>query len=144
MSRLISRAVPVLAAMTLSACSDDKPPSTAPPPDVASNFAQPFDAGGSNPDWALKIRGQQITLTRAGGPDLAGTAPGAMIRAHSATWTTALPDHQTMKVSLYASNCVDPGSGASYGFSAEVTLPDAAPLSGCAGPPPAAAGAPKR
>ncbi|HLZ76615.1 hypothetical protein [Phenylobacterium sp.] len=141
MPRPISLAAPLLAALALSACGNDKPPSTAPPPDTASNFAQPFDARGFDPEWGLKIRGGQITLTRAGQPDLAGTAPGAAITDHSATWTVALADRQTMKVSLYASSCTDASSGATYGYSAEVTLPDATPLSGCAGPPAASAAA---
>ena len=90
MPRLVSFAVPMLAALALSACGRDKPPSTALPPDTASNFAQPFDARGFDPEWGLKIRGQQVTLTRANQPDLAGTAPGAAIKDHSATWTVAL------------------------------------------------------
>jgi uncharacterized membrane protein len=40
-----------------------------------------------------------------------------------------------MKVSLYASSCSNGAGGPTYSFSAEVDLPDAAPLSGCAGPP---------
>ncbi len=139
MPRLIPLALPMVAALALSACGKDKPPSTAAAPDTASNFAQPFDARGFDPEWGLKIRGQQITLTRAGQPDLAGTAPGAAIKDHAATWTVALPDHQAMKVSLYASSCTDASSGAVNAYAAEVTLPDATPLSGCAGPPAAAA-----
>ena len=132
---------PILALGALGACGKDKPESHPTPPDTPSNFAQPLDARGSDPDWGLKIRGQQITLSRAGRPDLAGAAPGASIQDHSATWTAVLPDHRTMKVSLYASNCTDAASGATYAYSAEVTLPDASPLSGCAGP--AAGGGPK-
>jgi uncharacterized membrane protein len=139
MSRLISLAVPMFAALALSACGKDKPASTALPPDTASNFAQPFDARGFDPEWGLKIRGQQITLTRAGQPEVTGVAPGATIKDHSATWAAALPDHRTLKVSLYASGCTDAAGDATYAYTAEVTLPDATPLSGCAGPPAAAA-----
>ena len=135
MPRLISLTLPMLAALALSACGKDKPPSTAQPPDTASNFAQPFDARGGDPEWGLKIRGQQITLSRAGQPDLVGTTPGATIQDHSAAWTVTLPDHRTMKVSLYASTCTDAGSGTTYAYAADVTLPDASPLDGCAGPP---------
>lgn len=147
MRRLISLTVPMLAAPilaigTLGACGDDKPESHPTPPDTPSNFAQAFDARGSDPDWGLKIRGQQITFSRPGQPDMAGVAPGALIQDHTATWTAALPDHRTMKVSLYASSCTDAASGATYAYSAEVTLPDATPLSGCAGSAKAAAAAP--
>jgi uncharacterized membrane protein len=146
MPRLISLAAPMfaaplLAAVALSACGKDKPDSHPTPPDMASNFAQPFDARGYDPEWGLKIRGQQITLSRANQPDLTGTAPGAAIRDHSALWVAALPNHQTLKVSLYASSCTDAQSGTTHAYAAEVTLPDASPLSGCAGP---AAGTAKR
>jgi uncharacterized membrane protein len=138
MPRLTSLALPAFAALALGACSPDNPERHPTPPDTVSNFAQPFDARGSDPQWGLKIRGQQITLTRPGQPDLAGTAPGAAIKDHSATWTAVLPNRQTLKVSLYASSCTDAASGAAYAYSAEVTLPDASPLNGCAGPPAAA------
>jgi uncharacterized membrane protein len=140
MPRPISFAVPILAALALSACGGgEKNPDARPPqPDTASNFAQPFDARGVDPEWGLKIRGQQITFTRAGQPDVAATAPGAVIKDHAATWAAALPSGQTMKVTLYASACTDAQTGETYAYAAEVTLPDASPLSGCAGPPAAA------
>ena len=142
-------AFPVLAALalgglTLSACSKEVPDSHPAAPDTASNFAQPFDARGSAPDWGLTIRNNQISFTRPGQPTLAGAAPGATVVDHSASWVVALADHRTMKVSLYASNCSDPVSGATYAYAAEVTLPDATPLSGCAGPPAVAAATAKR
>jgi uncharacterized membrane protein len=141
MRRSIALAVPMLGALTLAACGGKQanPDSHPTAPDTASNFAQPFDAHGADPDWGLKIRGQQIVLTRPNRPDLAGAAPGATVKDHSASWVAALPDHQTMTVSLYASACTDAQSGAAYPFSAEVVLPDSTPLSGCAGPPAAAA-----
>ena len=141
MRRSIFLALPVLAALALSACGGAKsnPDSHPTVPDTASNFTQPFDAQGADPEWSLKIRGPQIALARPGLPDMAGVAPGATTKAHSASWTAALPNRQTMKVSLYASTCTDAQSGAAYPFTAEVVLPDSTPLSGCAGPPAAAA-----
>jgi uncharacterized membrane protein len=141
MRRSISFAVPVLAALALSACGGPKSNPDARPTvaDTASNFAQPFDARGADPEWSLKIRGQQIALARPGLPDITGVAPAAVVKDHSASWAAALPNGQTMKVSLYASACTDAQSGATYPFSAEVVLPDSTPLSGCAGPPAAAA-----
>jgi uncharacterized membrane protein len=127
----------VLTALALGACgggdkaSDDHPM----PPDLASNFSQPLDARGTDPDWGLKIRGTALVLSQPNQPDVAGTAPGAVITAHAASWTAALPDGRSMKVSLYASSCADPVSGATYPMSAEVQLPGATPLGGCAGPP---------
>ncbi len=126
----------MLAALLLAACGKDTNPDAHPTvADTTSNFAQPFDARGSDPDWGLTIRNNQIRFTRAGQPDLAGAAPGATVADHSASWAVALPDHRTMTVSLYASACTDAKSGATYAYAAEVILPDTAPLSGCAGAP---------
>ena len=72
------------------------------------------------------------------------TAPGAVISAHQSSWTGKLPDGQAMTVILYGSLCTDAASGLKYPFSAEVELPDTAPLNGCAGPPAAAKAAAKR
>jgi uncharacterized membrane protein len=105
------------------------------PPDTALNFSAPIDAQGDDPAWTLKVRGTQLTLIRPGQPDLAATAPGAVITAHSAAWTAALTNGQTMKVSLYASQCMQGGDGGrAWPMAAEVTLTDASPLGGCAGP----------
>jgi uncharacterized membrane protein len=126
----------LLSALALAACGEDKnPDAPAPAPDVASNFSQPLDARGIDPDWGLKIRGQQLVVDRPGQPDISATAPGATITAHSAAWTGKLPNGQSMSVSLYASPCSDGASAATYPFTAEVVLPDSTPLSGCAGQP---------
>jgi len=128
----------VLTAFALSACGGgdkDANASRPAPPDTASNFAQPLDARGADPAWGLTIRGTQLTLIRPNQPDLAGAAPGAVISAHTAAWSAALPDRRTMKVSIYGSACTDPATGATYPFAAEVLLPGATPLDGCAGPP---------
>jgi len=142
MRRLPLLAAALLAgAAALSACggSDNKDPGVAPAvPDVAANFNGPIDARGADPAWGLKIRGLQFTVDRPNQPTLTGTAPGAVIDAHSASWTVTLADKQTMKVSLYASRCTDRASGATYPFSAEVILPSGS-LNGCAGKPAAAA-----
>jgi uncharacterized membrane protein len=126
----------ILASLALCACGKDRNPDAHPPvPDTASNFAQPFDARGADPAWGLTIRGNQLALTRAGQPTLAGTAPGATIQDHSATWAVTLPESQTMTVNLYASACADPQSGTTYAYAAEVILPDKSSLVGCGGPP---------
>ncbi len=136
MPRLMTFAAPMLlAALALSACGGPEQRDPPAPPDTVSNFAQPFDARGVAPDWGLTIRGNQLTLTRAGQPTLAGTAPGATIQDHSAVWVASLAEGQSMRVSLFASACVDPVSGAAYAYAAEVVLPDKASLYGCAGPP---------
>ncbi|HEX2815789.1 MAG TPA: hypothetical protein VHN39_05325 [Phenylobacterium sp.] len=136
----------VLAALALGACGGgNKDQGARPPvPDVASNFSQPLDARGADPQWGLRIRGQQLTLDRPNQPDLVASAPGAVISAHAASWTGRLPDGRSMKVSLYASQCADAAGDLKYPFSAEVLLPDSAPLNGCAGAPASAAAVAKR
>jgi uncharacterized membrane protein len=135
----------LLATLALSACGKaEEPKSPGPPPDVAMNFSQPFDARGSSPTWGLTIRGVQLTLTREGQPTVVATAPGAVIQPSQASWTASLPDGRPMKVTLYASPCSDGISDATYNFSAEVVLPDASPLTGCGGPPATAAHLAKR
>ena len=127
----------VLAALALGACGggDSETHGRPPASDVAANFSQPLDARGRDPQWGLRIRGQQLVLDRPNQPDLVATAPGATITAHAASWTAKLADGRSMQVSLYASPCADGGGDAKYPFSAEVVLPDSAPLNGCAGPP---------
>ena len=135
--RFALSALVLLAAGALSACNgkgpnaSDNPPL---PPDVAANFAQPFDATAADGSWSLKVRDTQITLSRYAQPDLVATAPGAMITAHDATWIAPLPDKRSLTVKLYASACTYPGSQQVHAFAAEVDLPDATPLSGCADP----------
>jgi len=126
-------AFPVLAVATLAlcACGGKDEPSHPPPPDPVSNFTTPMSAQGADPEWSLKIRGGQLTLSRPDRTDVIATTPGPTATPHSATWTGTLPSGQTMTVSLFASACTDAHSGASLTFSAEVVLPDTAPLDGC-------------
>ncbi|THD71719.1 hypothetical protein [Phenylobacterium sp.] len=121
----------------LCACNKEKETENgAPPlpPDAAVNFSQPIDAHGGDPAWTLTVRGTQLTLVRPGQPDVTAKALGATITSHSAAWTAALPDGQTMKVSLYASPCVEGAGSRGWPMAAEVALSGASPLGGCAGP----------
>jgi uncharacterized membrane protein len=129
------RRLMLLAAFALAACGKAEEPRPAPPaPDVAININQPLDARGTEPEWSLTIRGVQLTLSRPGTPDLVATAPGAVVLPSQASWTAAMADGRTMKVVLYTSACTEGVSETNYSYSAEVTLPDASPLTGCAGP----------
>jgi len=145
-SSLAAALAAALAMIALSACggggkdADEKPS----PPDLAANFAQPLDARGGDPAWGLTIRGTTLTLTRPNQPVLVATAPGAVIEAHTASWSAPLPQGGALKATLYASSCTEPTTGATYPFSAEVQLPGGAALDGCGGPPAAARTAPPR
>jgi uncharacterized membrane protein len=129
-------AAALLTALALTACGKAPDPNDRPPPpDVAANFNGPLDAWGGDPAWSLKIRGQQLTLSRTDQPDITVTAPGATIQAHSASWTGSLANGQSLTVNVYDSACIDAQSGASYPFVTEVELPNTTPLDGCGGPP---------
>mgnify|MGYP001605435606 CR=1 FL=1 len=129
----------LIAALALAACGkEEEPKAPAPATNVTININQPLDARGTGPDWSLRIRGVQLTLSRPGQADIVATAPGAVIQSGQASWTAALPDGQPMKVSLYVSPCSDGVTETKYSYSAEVELPDSSPLAGCAGPPRAA------
>lgn len=137
------RKTPVLSLLMslplLSACQEKAPPPPPPaaPAPVVSDFSGPIDARGTEPFWAAKIRGTQITFSRPDVPDLVAQAPGAAIQPGSATWSATTPDGATLKVALYVSPCSDGMSDVVYPMAAEVTL-DRSTFSGCAGKPAAA------
>jgi uncharacterized membrane protein len=122
-------------ALALAACSpkaQTETPPTAQAKTVVSDFSKPMDARGTEPFWALTIRGTTLTLTRTGQPTLVATAPGAVIQPSQAAWTGKMADGRELKVTLYGSTCSDGMSDRRYPYSAEVDVPGEAPLSGCA------------
>jgi len=131
------RKTPVLSALLslllLSACQE-KAPAPAPAAKAApavSDFSGPIDARGTEPFWAVKIRGTQLTFSRPDVPDLVAQAPGATIQPGSAVWSAPTSDGATLKVTLYVSPCSDGMSDVVYPMAAEVTL-DRVTFSGCA------------
>lgn len=129
------RGLMIAGPLVLLAASGAKPapePATKPVAVVSSDFSKPMYARGSDPNWSLTIRGTDLTFTRAGQADLMVKAPGAVIQPGQASWTATLPDGQVIKATIYASDCTDPVSRTTNPFAAEVDLPDAAPLGGCA------------
>ena len=91
-----------------------------------------MDARGTEPLWALSIRGTTLTLTRPDHPVLTATAPGAVIQPNQAAWTGKLAGGGDLKITLYASSCSDGMSPRVYAYSAEVEVADGGLLSGCA------------
>jgi uncharacterized membrane protein len=130
-------AATVAASLTLGGCgghrdiAQDDPP---PVPDTALNFSQPIDAHGAAGAWTLSVRGTQLILRRPNQPDVVATAPGAVIQAHTASWTGAIAGGGSMKVTLYASNCREGPDMPAWPMAAEVSLARAATLNGCGGP----------
>ena len=129
------RAFAVIALVALAACSPKpvaKPPPAAPPKTVVGDFSRPLDARGMEPFWAVAIRGTTLTLTRPDQPIVIATAPGAVIQPNQASWTGKTSDGRELKITLYASICSDGMSDHVYPYTAEVDVPGASPLSGCA------------
>jgi len=110
------RAFAVIALVALAACSPK--PVAKPPP------MEPFGA--------VAIRGTTLTLTRPDQPIVIATAPGAVIQPNQASWTGKTSDGRELKITLYASICSDGMSDHVYPYTAEVDVPGASPLSGCA------------
>ena len=121
------------ALLALAACSSKPEPAPPAPPTVTvSDFSKAMDARGTEPFWALSIRGTTLTLTRPNHPLLTATAPGAVIQPNQAAWTGKAPGGGDLKITLYASSCSDGMSDRIYAYSAEVEVAGEAPLSGCA------------
>lgn len=130
-----------LAALALAACQPPDPAEAiaAPPPGVlveapkprVSDFSQDMTARGTEPFWALQVRGTEFVLERLGHPDVAATAPGALIQPGKATWSAETGSGRTMRVTFWVSECSDGMSDLDYPMIAEVDL-DSVTLRGCA------------
>jgi uncharacterized membrane protein len=124
-----------LSLLLLAACQQEAPvqapASKAAPKTAVSDFSGDIDARGTEPFWAVKIRGTQLTLSRPDQPDLVAQAPGAAIRPGTAAWTAKTPEGATLKVTLYVSPCSDGMSDLRYPMAAEVALAGVT-YSGCA------------
>ena len=130
----VVRALTMVALLALAACSPKPaaaPPAT-PPKGTVGDFSKPLDAHGTEPFWALTIRGTTLTLTRPSQAALTAVAPGAVINPSEASWIGKMADGREMKVIFYSSACSDGMSERTYAYSAEVDLPGESPLTGCA------------
>lgn len=122
------------ALVLLAACGGKPAPKAAAKPvaAVSSDFSRPMYARGNDPNWGLTIRGTDLTFSRVGQAEVVVKAPGAVIQPGQASWTATLPNGQVIKATLYASDCIDPLSGTTYPFAAEVDLGSADRFNGCA------------
>ena len=149
MRRIAAVLAPVLfSALLLAACeqshdgqdgpaagppADAPAPTTTPPP--AAAFPGDLNLNGTEPFWAVKIRGSTIALTRPDAPER-DFANAAKAEANGeATWT-ANDAKGSIVVKLMAGTCSDGMSDRTYPYSAVVTL-GAETLKGCGELPPA-------
>jgi uncharacterized membrane protein len=141
MRRLIA-----LSALVLCACqphgpggkpaaSPDDPHKVAAPAMTAAQIGGDIDAHGAEPFWSLKIRGTQATLSRAGAPDLVATVAAPVLGEAQAAWSGRSADGQTIKATVYVSDCSDGVGDKTYPLAAQVELSQQTQLSGCAARP---------
>lgn len=117
----------------LTACQQPAP--AAPPPSEAkgpSPFAGEFDARGTEPFWALKIRGETLTLSRPDRSDVSVASSGPSIEGDTAVWNATLGgDALIVTLSEPAGACSDGMSDLSYPYEAQVVVGSEI-LKGCA------------
>lgn len=139
-----SIAAVVVSALLLAACEQSHdgqegagPPADAPaPPPAAAVFPADLDLNGTEPFWAVKIRGTSIALTRPDAPERAFANAGKAEASGTATWT-ANDASGSIVVKLTPGSCSDGMSDKTYPYSAVVTV-GTETLKGCGEVPPAA------
>lgn len=124
-----SLAPAALAALMLSACepaSETPQPQTGPEPGVAAPAAMDYDAVGTEPFWAAKVRGKSITLSRPETADVVATAPEPEAMGDTLVyWGTPF------NLTILRRACSDGMSDRKYAYEAEIRIGDEV-LKGCA------------
>ena len=108
-----------------SSAPADAPASAPPGPD----FSGDFNLNGTEPFWGGTIRGQGLTLSRAGRPDVTVANPGVKAQGDVGTWSAG-----RLVFRLEPEPCSDGMSDRQYGYRAEATI-DGQVLRGCAATP---------
>jgi len=119
----------------LAACSPSEPAPTEPAdaPPVAAAPADPtvpreLTARGTEPFWAVDIKGSGLTLKRPDHPDLVQPNPGGQAEGDKVVWTTP-----AYRLAISVAACSDGMSDLAYPLGAEITLTGAQTMKGCAG-----------
>ncbi len=139
-----------LTVLSLAACrrsERDQGSGLVPPADAPANPAEPasaptaaqgpdyeaaIDAGGTAPDWTLRIRRDSLVLSRPGRLDLLAVNGGPQIDGPSAEWRETATHGVLLRVTLKPGDCVD-ASGRHRPLRATVMAGDDL-LEGCAAP----------
>ena len=104
---------PMGASEGASSAPADAPASAPPGPD----FSDEFNLVGTEPFWSGKIRGQGLTLSRAGQPDVTAANPGVKVKGEVGVWEAG-----DLVLRLKAEPCSDGMSDRRYPWAARVTL----------------------
>lgn len=103
----------------------DAPASAPPGPD----FSGDFNLVGTEPFWGGKIRGDGLTLSRPGQPEVSATNAGVRVEGDVGVWGAG---HLVIRLTPEA--CSDGMSDRTYSHRAEVTF-NGKVLKGCAATP---------
>jgi uncharacterized membrane protein len=117
---------PIIAAaitLALSGCQTAAPPVASPD----------LDLRGTEPFWALQVRGGELRLLRPEQPEMRASA--SLTRAGATlTWSGRTSDGRSLIAQVQPSDCSDGMSDLRYPMAAEVRLGTEPPLRGCALP----------
>jgi uncharacterized membrane protein len=137
---MISTLRAILLASALTMCGQSVVDAVAADAPVAAGFSGDLNALGTEPFWAVTIRGDGLTFSRPGEDDVRNANPGAVIAKEAATWTIA-GGSAPFKLTLTKEACSDGMSDRHYAFKAVLAFQDKT-LYGCADTPAAIAAQP--
>ena len=98
--------------------------------DVPAEFRGAFDATGTEPFWAVRIRNEGITILRPETKPVKAPNAGPRMAGPQAVWAAKAGEDPVI-VALYEHECSDGMSDKVYSYVAEVQVGDAS-LNGCA------------
>ncbi|MFC3080483.1 COG3650 family protein [Phenylobacterium terrae] len=130
-------AVAVLAALILTACERPAPepapapaapaeapapPAAATPPALPAELQGDIEGRGTEPFWAVKVTGGQITLERPDHPTVAAGAGSVRAEDGAAVWEAATVNPPLRVTARVQPGCSDGMSDLSYPLAVEVTV----------------------
>lgn len=108
-------------------------PAPAAAPASGPDFTKPINAVGTEPFWAVDIRGDSLKLAGPDRKDLLVTGGGPTVTGDTAVWQGKAADGTPLKVTLNVEACSDGMSDLAYPYRARVET-TAEMLNGCAAP----------
>ena len=127
----------IATALLITACGDtplgaseEAPPPADAPIVVGPDYSGDFDAVGTEPFWAIKVRADRTTLTRPDHPDVTTANTGVRIDGEQGVFD-ATAGETRLVLRLTPGDCTDGMSNRHYGYQAEVWI-DRETLRGCA------------
>jgi uncharacterized membrane protein len=137
----------ITALLKLAACgapmgsSEDAAPPADAPIMVGPDYSGDFDAIGTEPFWAVKVRADSVSLARPDYPEVTTANPGVRADGEQGVWDGAAGERRLV-LRLTPGECTDGMSDRRYGYAAEVWI-DGETLRGCAAKTAALAAQPK-